>query len=254
MVRGLDLFKAHFREFADRYVLIGGTACDLVMDRAGLPFRATKDLDIVLCIEVLDVEFAKRFWEFVRLGGYQIQEKSNGGKQFYRFKKPADSRYPFMIELFSRVPDALSVASESHLTPIPTDDEISSLSAILLDGDYYNWIHASKILVEGIFVVGAECLIPLKAKAWLDLSFRRGKGDASIDSKQISKHCNDVFRLSQLLSPNQTVDAPRCVKEDLARFLAEIQGEQVETKNLGIRARTKDQIVGDVRRIYGIDS
>ena len=36
MVRGLDLFRAHFRDFADRYVLIGGTACDLVMDEAGL--------------------------------------------------------------------------------------------------------------------------------------------------------------------------------------------------------------------------
>ncbi len=31
MVKGLDLFRDHFRDFADRYVLIGGTACDLVM-------------------------------------------------------------------------------------------------------------------------------------------------------------------------------------------------------------------------------
>jgi hypothetical protein len=29
MVKGLDLFREHFREYADRYVLIGGTACDL---------------------------------------------------------------------------------------------------------------------------------------------------------------------------------------------------------------------------------
>ena len=46
-MRGLDRFKAHFEPFADRYVLIGGTACTLVMEEVGLEFRATKDLDIV---------------------------------------------------------------------------------------------------------------------------------------------------------------------------------------------------------------
>ncbi len=39
MVRGLEIFRSHFRGFADRYVLIGGTACDLVMTSVGLSFR-----------------------------------------------------------------------------------------------------------------------------------------------------------------------------------------------------------------------
>lgn len=47
MVKGLDLFRKYFREYADRYVLIDGAACDLAMGEAGLDFRATKDLDIV---------------------------------------------------------------------------------------------------------------------------------------------------------------------------------------------------------------
>ena len=62
MVTGLDLFKEHFRPYADRYVLIGGTACMLALEEAGLPFRATKDLDIVLCIEALDKTFVAAFW------------------------------------------------------------------------------------------------------------------------------------------------------------------------------------------------
>lgn len=74
MVRGLALFREHFRDFRDRYVLIGGTACDLVMADAGLPFRATKDLDIVLCLEVLDSAFARAFWRFVADGEYEFQE------------------------------------------------------------------------------------------------------------------------------------------------------------------------------------
>jgi len=99
MVRGLEIFRSHFREYADRYMLIGGAACDLAMTGAGLEFRATKDLDIVLCVEVLDAAFVNAFWNFVRAGGYQVQEKSTGQKQFYRFQKPANDNYPFMLEL-----------------------------------------------------------------------------------------------------------------------------------------------------------
>ena len=54
MVRGLDLFREHFAAFKDRYVLIGGTASFLALEEAGIEFRATKDLDIVLCIEAFD--------------------------------------------------------------------------------------------------------------------------------------------------------------------------------------------------------
>jgi glutathionyl-hydroquinone reductase len=83
MVKGLEVFREHFRDYADRYVLIGGAACDIAMTAAGLEFRATKDLDIVLYVEALDAAFVQAFWEFVRAGGYEVQEKSTGEKQFY---------------------------------------------------------------------------------------------------------------------------------------------------------------------------
>jgi hypothetical protein len=136
MVKGLEVFREHFRDYADRYVFIGGAACDIAMTGAGLAFRATKDLDIVLFVEALDAAFVRAFWEFVRIGGYEVQEKSTGEKQFYRFQKPTNANYPFMLELFSRQPDVLQVADGSHLTPLPVEEDASSLSAILLDNDY----------------------------------------------------------------------------------------------------------------------
>ncbi|MBI5910484.1 MAG: hypothetical protein HY848_11080 [Betaproteobacteria bacterium] len=48
MVRGLDIFRKYFAGHADQFVLIGGTAATLAMEDAGLVFRATKDLDVVL--------------------------------------------------------------------------------------------------------------------------------------------------------------------------------------------------------------
>src|SRR6185312_14930970 len=60
MVRGLDVFREHFAKHADQFVLIGGTAATLAMETAGLQFRATKDLDIVLHIEASLPRSAKR--------------------------------------------------------------------------------------------------------------------------------------------------------------------------------------------------
>ena len=65
--KGACTLPRPFHAFNDRYVLIGGTACDLLMSDAGLAFRATRDLDIVLCLEALDREFAE-----ARLGGGEL--------------------------------------------------------------------------------------------------------------------------------------------------------------------------------------
>ena len=55
MVKGLDKFKDHFVGFKGQYILIGGAACDLLHEDAGIEFRVTNDLDIVLCLEALDL-------------------------------------------------------------------------------------------------------------------------------------------------------------------------------------------------------
>ncbi|MFH1707789.1 MAG: hypothetical protein ABIF71_07715 [Planctomycetota bacterium] len=94
MVGGIEVFREHFRGFCNRYVLIGGTACDIAMAEAGVGFRATKDLDIVLCLEAFDGAFARAFWEFVRKGRYATMEKETGQRQYYRFQKPGEPNYP----------------------------------------------------------------------------------------------------------------------------------------------------------------
>ena len=119
MVKGLDIFREFFAPYSRQYVLIGGTAASLAMEDAGLEFRSTKDLDIVLYVEALSPEFAKTFWSFVEAGGYEIRESSAGKPTFYRFQKPSDGNFPFMLELFSLAPEGLELAQGSHLTPIP---------------------------------------------------------------------------------------------------------------------------------------
>ncbi len=63
------------------------------MEEAGLEFRATKDLDIVLHIEALNAAFGEVFWKFVEAGRYEIRQASDTGKPvFYCFQKPVKER------------------------------------------------------------------------------------------------------------------------------------------------------------------
>lgn len=249
MVRGIEQFKKHFSAYRDRYVLIGGTACTVVMEEVGLEFRATKDLDIVLVAEALDVDFVSAFWDFINKGGYQNRQRSTGKDIFYRFYSPSNTDFPVMLELFSRVLDFVKLGEGSHLTPIPTSEETASLSAILLDADYYNFTHSGKQEVDGLSVIEASHLIPLKARAWLDLKSRKQSGD-QVNEKDIRKHKNDILRLYQLLTPASRISTPTSIKDDLNKFLSHISNEAVDIKSLGLKQTSLEEVIVSLEQIY----
>ena len=91
MVKGLDIFREYFAGFEDQYVLIGGTACDILFAGNAGQFRATRDIDIVLIVEALTAEFGIKFWEFIEAGPYRNKTMSTGRPQLYRFDKPGIS-------------------------------------------------------------------------------------------------------------------------------------------------------------------
>lgn len=99
MVRGIESFREWFRGYENQYAIIGGTACDLLMTEEGLDFRATKDIDLVLIVEVVDIVFGKRFWDYIIEAGYEHKNKSNGESEFYRFVNPKTKDYPMMITM-----------------------------------------------------------------------------------------------------------------------------------------------------------
>lgn len=253
MVRGLGVFREWFSPFVDQYVLIGGTAASLAFEEAAQEFRATKDLDVVLHVEALTADFGRTFWAFIDAGGYEIREVGDTGRPaFYRFKKPQNEQFPFMLELFARAPEALQPMAGSHLTPIPFDEAVSSLSAILLDHDYYAFIMAGRRDADGLSWVGEDRLIPLKALAWLELLGRKQQGD-QIDSKNIRKHLNDVLRLSSLLAPGAMIPLPGRLQDDLRRFIQIAQKEgHIDPKALGLGQATLPEVLNRLTVAYGL--
>jgi hypothetical protein len=181
--------------------------------------------------------------------GYEHRNKSSGEPQFYRFIKPKDSSFPYMIELFSRRIEALSLPDDAILTPLPLDGELSSLSAILMDDDYYELLTSGRTIVDGVPIPGAAHIIPLKVKAWLDLSARKAAGE-QVDAKNIRKHKNDVFRMSVLLTPETKVQLPDSIRKDIADFVRAMGSEQVEMKALGVNAGTKVDVLAAILATY----
>lgn len=249
MVPGIDSFKKAFNEFNEQYTMIGGTACDLIMSNEDMDFRATKDLDIVLIIEALTPEFVARFWEYVKEAGYKHHNKGSGEVEFYRFFEPQNDGYPKMIELFARKPDVIKLPEDAILTPIPVDEELSSLSAILLNDSYYKLLLSGRTVVDGISILDTPYIIPFKAKAWIDLSYRKQQGLVA-DKKDIKKHRNDVFKLAVLLHEEQKIYLPVEVYEDINSFISAMRNENVNPEDFGIHDVSKDDILEILQNTY----
>lgn len=251
MVTGFTKFRERFQGFEDQYVVIGGTACDLLMEEEEMTFRATKDIDIVLIVEAMTKEFGQQFWEYIKEAGYDHQNKSTGAAQFYRFTSPKSKEYPFMIEIFSKRPEFIILGEHAVLTPLPIDEEISSLSAILLNDAYYDLLKNGQVVIDGIPVLKAECLIPFKAKAFLDLSERKKNGE-TVDSKNIRKHKNDVFRLTELIRATTRQELAEEIRNDMKQFLEIMEAEKVDLKSLGLKGADQKTRMNTLYQCYQI--
>ena len=164
----IQSFKKWFEGYENNFVIIGGTACSLIMSEEEVDFRLTKDVDMVLLIEALNADFGKRFWEYILEAEYQHCQKSTGKSQFYRFYAPKSKEYPEMLELFSRHIEGLILPEDAVITPVPIGDDISSLSAILLNDEYYDFLLNGVRKIEGLPVLNElHVFVKRKMVHWL---------------------------------------------------------------------------------------
>ena len=129
---------------------------------------------------------------------------------------------------------------------------MESLSAILLDEDYYDFILTGRRHLDGLPWVGEDRLIPLKASAWLDLGQRLARGE-QVDSRNVRKHANDILRLSQLLAPDVRVPLVPRIAQDLSRFLDAIEADpSITPASVGVRSSLKE-VVSRIALAYSLD-
>lgn len=237
----MALAKA-FAGYEDSYVIIGGTACSVVLKDRSMPFRGTRDIDMVVRTDGHLQEFAGKLWAYIADGGYRYGQRSRHTPNVYRFTDPSADGFPQVIELFSSRP-RFPIEAGAFKTPIHISDDIYSLSAIILNDSYYQLLQQGSIIVNGLSVLDAGYLIPFKAKAWLDLR------NTDADGKDIRKHKKDVFRLAAALDDGESIELTPEPKRDLAVFLEAMETEQVPLKEIGIHD-SKESLIELMREVY----
>lgn len=247
MVKGIDTFRTFFEGDEDKYVLIGGAACDICFAADSSSFRATKDLDIVLIVEALTPEFGRKLWAFIDEGDYDNRATASGKPQFFRFTEPQNPEFPFMIELFARTdfePPAGSV-----LTPVHVDDEVSSLSAILLNEDYYRILLEGKQVINSLSVLRPEYLILFKAKAFLDLKAKRDSGE-EIHSSEYKKHKKDILRIIVELTVERSAALPPTVQQDIQTFIDSLNSDPFDVNTLINYGVTTEEVIERLSEVF----
>ena len=136
------------------------------------------------------------------------------------------------------------------MTPIPTDEESSSLSGILLDGDYYDFVMANRREVEGVTILNPIALIVLKAIAWLDLTLKKKAGDKHAYSKDISKHKNDIARITTTI-PVRDYGLPDVIKNKMREFMAMYSKVEIDVSALGVPIAA-DEVRNHLSECFGL--
>ena len=172
---------------------------------------------MIVIVENMTEAFANRFWQFVREAGYRPEKrKQEAGEppryEMYRFLDGKDG-YPEMIELLSRHPDVLGEPKGFVIEPIPTDEDVSSLSAIIMDDDYYHFTIAHSQLTDGIRHANSAALIALKARAY-----------KHVNTKDIKKHRSDILK-NVVIMTEDNIEAPASIVACIREFVASIRAD-----------------------------
>ena len=229
-MEGLEKFQEAFAEFSDNYVIIGGTACEITMTGTAVRPRATHDIDMIVVVEKMTPEFGTRFWRFVQEAGYRPEKrKTTEGEpakyEMYRFVD-GNPGYPEMIEILSRHPDMLGEPKGLKIEPIPIDEDVSSLSSIIMDDDFYYFTLEHSSIDRGVRHADSASLVALKARAYLNLLQDKADG-RHVNSKDIKKHRSDVLK-SVAIMENEEVQAPDSIVDCIHEFVSSIRGNWQE--------------------------
>lgn len=174
--------------------------------------------------------------------------EAKGGNEFkheyYRFTNPQDKTYPKQIELFARYTGILNLPPDAHIEPISVGEDLSSLSVILMDDNYYAFTIEHSRNIDDIHVASPEALICLKAKAYTEMLDRKAEGKL-VDSRDIEKHKKDIFRLIAMLPQDSHFTLPEKMKNDMNDFYQRV-GELSNPdffKNAGLRGLNAERLL-----------
>ena len=198
---------------------------------------------MTVIVENMTPSFAKRFWEFVKEAGYRPEKRKQieGEPAKYELYRFVDGKtgYPEMIELLSRHPDILGEPSNLVIEPLPIDGDVSSLSAIIMDDDFYHFTIKHSKLTDGVRHADSAALVCLKTRAYLNLLQDKAEGK-HVNSKDIKKHRSDVLK-NVVIITDESISAPMAIVDCVKDFVSSIRADWDTLSNPLAKALDQDQ-------------
>ena len=144
-----------------------------------------------------------------------------------------------MIELLSRHPDILGEPSNLVIEPLPIDGDVSSLSAIIMDDDFYHFTIKHSKLTDGVRHADSAALVCLKTRAYLNLLQDKAEGK-HVNSKDIKKHRSDVLK-NVVIITDESISAPMAIVDCVKDFVSSIRADWDTLSNPLAKALDQDQ-------------
>ncbi|PWE21750.1 hypothetical protein DF188_05925 [Aliarcobacter skirrowii] len=214
---GLSHFQEFCKDLDDNYVVVGGFATIMLLDKQLEGHgKATYDIDLVLLTNN-SLEMSKRIKKYIKEGDYKIQIGEKDQYRYYRFTEPKKDDFAKEIELFASNENDLKLEDSQRIIPIDPDEGLYSLSAIMLDQEYFEMIKENVDKTGVAPCTNVQATIILKMSAFYDLK-NRGED-------KWKKHRRDIFKLTLLLTGEEKLKLKGRMQGDFDSFIAHIEND-----------------------------
>jgi len=242
---GLSHFQNYCKDLDDNYVIVGGFATLMLLDRELEGHgKATFDIDLVLLTNN-SIEMSQRIKQYIKDGDYTIQIGEKNQYRYYRFIKPQKENFAKEIELFASNENDLALEDSQRIIPIDPEEGLYSLSAIMLDPEYFEMIKNNVDKSVKAPCTNTQATIMLKMSAFCDLRDR--------NDRKWKKHRRDILKLALLLTGDEHIKLIGRMKYDFERFLSHIENEldpkAIKSFGDGLPI-DKDQIIEVMKQVF----
>lgn len=214
---GLNHFQDYCKDLDDHYVVVGGFATLMLLDsELENHGKATFDIDLVL-LTTNSMEMTQRIKEYVKEGEYKIQISSKEQYQYYRFIEPQKNNFAKEIELFASNENSLELEDGQRVIPIDAGVGLYSLSAIMLDLEYFEMIKNNVEKKHRAPCTNVQATIMLKMSAFYDLKKR--------DDSKWKKHRRDILKLALLLTGEEKIQLVGRMEQDFDTFMEHLEND-----------------------------
>lgn len=206
--------------------------------------KATFDIDLVLLTNN-SVEISQRIKQYINDGEYKIQIGEKDQYKYYRFIEPQKENFAKEIELFASNENDLELDDSQRIIPVDPEEGLYSLSAIMLDPEYFEMIKNNVDKTGRAPYTNAQATMMLKMSAFYDLRSR--------NDKKWKKHRRDILKLALTLTGEEEIKLTGRMKQDFDSFTTHLNDEvdQKMIKGFGDELPiVKEQVLGIMKQVF----